>query len=382
MRIIHLHSLTGEEPGQTPEDDCDAAVNANLDLCVLINGDANHPFAQQDCDGGGVTNIVECQTGEEPGQTPGDDCQSAIDADLLTTLIADASNPLYSADCDGDGTPNGEDDDPLDPCVDYTIFDAELCDDNQGGQLNECAINTFVFLEGSLIGIGLEVYSSQMRTDLNDIGLLPGQTPITGFSTPTPDGHPYSGAPWNHNATTGIGFTDADYPSDVTDWVLVELRSDLDASSNICTHAGFVHSDGRVTFPDGCACNVTPGQEVHIVIKHRNHLPIISPLVTVDNTGQATFDFRTNDSYRLSPFDVGQIPLPGGIFAMVAANGDQTVISTSQSDIDTNDKQVWLDRNSDNDMYSPADYDMNGDVNSNDKFVWLKNNLTSGTLTN
>ena len=104
--------------------------------------------------------------------------------------------------------------------------------------------------------------------------------------------------------------------------------------------------------------------------------------MTVDNVGQAVFDFRIQDSFRASPFDVGQLPIPGGIFAMVAANGDQTVLPTSQADIETNDNQVWLDRNSDNDQYSPADYDMNGDVNSNDKFVWLKNNLTSGTLPN
>ena len=402
-----IECQTGEEPGQTPEDDCQSAVDANMDLCVLINNDPSHPFAQLDCDGGGVTNIIECQTGEEPGQTPGDDCQSAINAGILSALIVDVTNPLHTSDCDGDGTPNGqdgdpldpcvdatvfiptgdcdgdgtpngEDEDPLDPCVDFTIFDPELCEDNTA--LAECAINTNVFLEGSLIGIGIETWGSSMRTDLNDQGLLPGQTPLTGFATATPAGHPYSGAPWNHSTSTGAGFGDADYVSDVTDWVLVELRSGFDASTEICTHAGFVHSDGTVTFPDNCGCNVLPGDKVHIVIKHRNHVPIISPLVTVDNTGQASFDFRIQDSFRASPFDVGQIALPGGIFAMVAANGDQTVLPTSQADVETNDKQVWLDRNSDNDMYSPADYDMNGDVNSNDKFVWLKNNLTSGTL--
>ena len=274
-----IECQTGEEPGFTPQDDCQAAVNANLDLCVLINNDPAHPFAQQDCDGGGVPNIVECQTGHEPGFTPEDDCQSAIDAGILTTLSADITNPLYSADCDGDGTINGEDADPLDPCVDPLVFDTTLC-----SQLEECSINTYVFLEGSLIGIGIEVFGSQMRTDLNDQGLLPGETPLVGFGTATPAGHPYAGAPWNHTATTGAGFTSADYPSDVTDWVLVELRSGPAASTEICTHAGFVHSDGRVTFPDGCNCNVLPGDEVHIVIKHRNHLPIISDLVTVDNS--------------------------------------------------------------------------------------------------
>ncbi len=429
---------TGEEPGQTPGDDCQAAVDADLDLCALINNDPAHPFAQQDCDGGGVSNIIECQTGEDPSRTPGDDCQSAIDAGVLATLASDSSNPLYTADCDGDGTanfededmlnpcvdatvligsgdcdgdgtrnaldsspfdpcvdattllpdgdcdgdgtPNGEDSAPLDPCVDFTIFNSSVCDEAAG--LVDCSINTNVFLEGSLIGIGIETYGASMRTDLNDQGLLPGMTPVTGFATATPAGHPYAGAPWNHTATTGAGFTDSDYPTDVTDWVLVELRSGLAASTTICTHAGFVNSDGEVSFPEECNCDVLPGQQVRIVIKHRNHVPIISPLVTVDNTGLASYDFRVQDSFRSSPFDVGQIALPGGIYAMVAGNGDQSVLNTSQADVETNDKQVWLDRNSDNDMYSPADYDMNGDVNSNDKFLWLKNNLTSGTLMN
>jgi len=111
---------TGEEPSDTPEDDCQAAIDSNVDLCVLIDSDPSHPLADQDCDGGGVSNIVECQTGEEPGQTPGDDCQSAINAGILEALIADVSNPLHTSDCDGDGTPNAQDDDPLDPCIDYT----------------------------------------------------------------------------------------------------------------------------------------------------------------------------------------------------------------------------------------------------------------------
>jgi len=244
----------------------------------------------------------------------------------------------------------------------------------------EPSINAQVFLEGALIVPGVEQYNNEMRTDIYDYGLLPGMTPTTGFATVTPPGHPYKFEPWNVESCVGSDFTDADYPNRSVDWILIELRTNYSSNSTLCRKLAILLSDGTVHYPDGGLCDVYPGLEAHIVIKHRNHLPIISPLLFIDENLQFTFDFRIQDSQQVSPFDIGQLLLTNGLYAMAGANGDQAEIPTSQADINSIDKSVWFYNNSANDMYNIGDYDLNGDVNSNDKTMWLKNNLTSGTI--
>jgi len=57
------------------DDDCAAAVRGKIDICMLIRSnpedstssfDPNHVLAQQDCDNGGLTNIEECIQGFNP----------------------------------------------------------------------------------------------------------------------------------------------------------------------------------------------------------------------------------------------------------------------------------------------------------------------------
>lgn len=252
-------------------------------------------------------------------------------------------------------------------------------------QIVECqppppSINTQVFLEGGLIVIGQNQYNQEMRTILYDTGLLPGMTPTIGFGKATPAGHPYKGAPWFVESCVGSDFTSTHYPQGTTDWILVELRTNISPNSTICQKPALVLKDGTVFFPDGGYCDILPNMELRIVIKHRNHLPIISPILTVDEYSQISFDFRIQNSYRLSPFDEGQLELPNGQYAMFSGNGDQTEYKFSQANIDFYDRLVWIINNSENDIYNIADYDLNADVNSNDKFIFLKNNLISGAI--
>lgn len=57
------------------DDDCAAAVRGKIDICLLIRTNSNgqvgelstsHVLAQKDCDGGGLTNIEECMQGFNP----------------------------------------------------------------------------------------------------------------------------------------------------------------------------------------------------------------------------------------------------------------------------------------------------------------------------
>ncbi|MFZ1289607.1 MAG: S8 family serine peptidase [Melioribacteraceae bacterium] len=66
-------------------------------------------------------------------------------------------------------------------------------------------------------------------------------------------------------------------PADVVDWVLVELR-EIENGPVIVSKSAFVRNDGKIVGDDGSSnlsLNVSAG-EYYIVVKHRNHLGIMS----------------------------------------------------------------------------------------------------------
>lgn len=121
-----------------PDPDCRPCAIAeanNLNICTVINGDSNHPWASLDCDNGGVTNGTECQNNGDP-QEPLDDCSIALvsNADICQLINNNPDHPLANEDCDQGGIPNllecqnnGNPSDPADECA-VAI----------GGQLNIC----------------------------------------------------------------------------------------------------------------------------------------------------------------------------------------------------------------------------------------------------
>ncbi|MBK7468388.1 MAG: hypothetical protein IPJ43_17190 [Saprospiraceae bacterium] len=64
-------------------------------------------MALADCDNGGISNIIECQTGGDP-LNAGDDCPSGAGAaDTICARIAlNPTGGLAMSDCDGDGQTN------------------------------------------------------------------------------------------------------------------------------------------------------------------------------------------------------------------------------------------------------------------------------------
>jgi len=123
---------SGEDPSD-PSDDCDAAIDGNIDICAIMAGDATHPMATLDCDGGGIDNITECNSGEDPSD-PSDDCTAAEDegVDICALIAADPTNGLATADCDAGGVDNATEcasgDDPFDPSDDCDSAIAEGVD--------------------------------------------------------------------------------------------------------------------------------------------------------------------------------------------------------------------------------------------------------------
>jgi len=159
----------------SPSDDCAIAIVGNLNICQLINFDLNHPLANSDCDQGGIDNWTECQNAGNPSD-PSDDCLVVIDEqiNLCTLLASEPTNPLASSDCDGDGVTNTSEctdtTDPLDPCdfTDTSIMLPVTAD--QSGCENLCPdlTPTTTILPGniagaSVVGVAVEI------TELNGV---------------------------------------------------------------------------------------------------------------------------------------------------------------------------------------------------------------------
>jgi len=86
---------------------------------------------------------------------------------------------------------------------------------------------------------------------------------------------PYNTSPWNYDGEEAF---DA-IPENVVDWVLIELRSEIQGSSVIARRAAFLKNDGSVVDLDGASSvqfdDVSSG-DYFVVVSHRNHLEIMS----------------------------------------------------------------------------------------------------------
>ena len=86
-------------------------------------------------------------------------------------------------------------------------------------------------------------------------------------------------------------------PSEIVDWVLVELRSDVSPTSIVAQKSGLLRFDGRIVDIDGSKLiinNVEEGK-YYIVIKHRNHLSIMSSESITLNSNSNLYDFTTDE---------------------------------------------------------------------------------------
>lgn len=182
------------------------------------------------------------------------------------------------------------------------------------------------FLGGALSG-------GEMTTHLNDNNLIP----LTS---------PYSVSPFNAPAASV-----STIPDDVTDWILIELRSSADASQVVYKANGFIKKDGTILHLDGKLMRIKEGPETgYIAIKHRNHLAVRSAsILDFKNVGLNDFTTSTamaytnpsvfnnanmieiNGDYALWPGDVNN----DGTVIYNGAESDRTFILSTVGGIDS-----------------------------------------------
>jgi hypothetical protein len=206
--------------------------------------------------------------------------------------------------------------------------------------------NIRIFIEGAYVG-------GQMSTFLNSSNVIPLS-------------QPYNTSPWSYAGTESV----TSIPQNTVDWVLVELRST--ETTVVETRAAFLKNDGTLVDLDGTS-NIkfpsTPEGEYYVVIKHRNHLPVMTANKVGIGYNPALYDMRTDLTKAYGT--TAMKDLGGGYFGIFTADtdGSGTVNASDRSN-------AWNQRNLSG--YYGTDVDLSGTVNAADRSaVWNNRNITT-----
>ncbi len=262
---------------------------------------------------------------------------------------ADWANARFLKACD-DG----------DPCTVNDYFDENcnctgiLIDENGDGICDDynfdLAINAY--LEGPFLNpfAGEETL---MRDDLRANDLLP------------------STSPYGDGATCNPGIFDETGPNAIVDWVWVELRTQTSTNNAVEGRSALLQRDGDIVHTD-CVSPVTMGAgagDYHIVVKHRNHLAIMSAQKITVSTSSVTQVNFTDGTVVLH--GTNGATLMSGKVALWAGDAEVTGV------IDSGDQsEAWNKRNSTS--YLTSDLNLDGLTDAEDRGIpWNNQNLVS-----
>jgi len=162
-------------------------------------------------------------------------------------------------------------------------------------------------------------------------------------------------------------------PSNVTDWVLVQLRSSA-SDTALVSESVFLGTDGRLSLDGvsvpGLPLEVSVGR-YYIVLKHRNHLSVMSSdSVFLSNAGTELYDFSTGAD---KAHGAGEKQLSTGTWGMAAGDAD------SSGTVDASDRSAtWNGRNQSG--YLNADCNLSGTVDASDRSITWNNRNRSTSV--
>lgn len=204
-------------------------------------------------------------------------------------------------------------------------------------------------------------------------GPYAGPEMMTTLTPFMPLAQPYQGAPWNYSGTETV----AAIPADVTDWVLVELRDAPSPETAIPAttlpgwpKAFFLKSDGQITGLDGISLPdiglpvIT--HNLYVVVRHRNHIDVLSANALVLNGYTYAYDFSTALAQAYGS-GAGYKEIAPGVFGMAGGDTD------ADGKVFASDFVGWATDSGLQDLYSPADMDFDGNVFASDFVKWAGN---------
>ncbi len=202
------------------------------------------------------------------------------------------------------------------------------------------ALQVRALLEGPYLSAGA------MSTTLRNQGLIPNNSP-------------YSQAPAYANPI----------PANVCDWLLLQLY-ESDGATVAQSRSVFVRNDGYLVDENGNTpfniSGVYKSKNYYIVLKHRNHIRVMSANTVSFASGSASYDFTDNiNKYYGSN---GAKSLPVGYWGLWSGDVNQDGV------VDGNDFSAWRTaaRNGDS-GYSTYDMRLDGRVTSADYVYWYNN---------
>ena len=208
--------------------------------------------------------------------------------------------------------------------------------------------NIKVYLEGPYAGGGA------MTTTLNTNNLVPLNS-----------NDAYSTLTYGYTASTVTSIPN----SDIVDWVLVELRKGEASGTKVGTRAGFLKSDGTIVDTNGLDPLQFTGLgdgNYYVVVRHRNHLAIMSANAIPLSSNSALYDFSTA---QLQAYGTNaMIDLGSEVMGMISGDTNNSGI------ISAADKSIVNSSNLANGYYI-ADTNFSGIVTAADKSNINSNNL-------
>ena len=177
---------------------------------------------------------------------------------------------------------------------------------------------------------------------------------------------PFDRSPWNYEGTESVAAM-SDIPSDVVDWILVEVRNLADSSEVIESHAGFLLRNGWLQDIDGsngiAFYNLTPNKEYFVLVRSRNHLATISRAAVMP----LPYDFTTEMSQALGNMQLKE--LEPNVFGAFAGDFDANGVLTYE------DFNAYILHYGAENSYQNADANLDGTVDDND-FELYQNNIS------
>jgi len=196
-----------------------------------------------------------------------------------------------------------------------------------------------------------------MSTTLHELGYLPGMEPKSFFGVAVGAEDPYDNrGGLKSNVQVDVSL----YSNRSVDWVQVVIADASDRT--VWASTLLVESDGHVVTDHIDNLNLPAGSQYQITVRHRNHLPVTSPLLGV-LANRLVFDFTRQEVPGAKEI-AGRYVLRGGQLSGVRS----TDLLIDMGDIDT-----WSSSVGQNSTYLHADIDMDGDVSVHDKSIILSN---------
>ena len=176
---------------------------------------------------------------------------------------------------------------------------------------------------------------------------------------------PYSSSPWNYSGSESVTTGFFASHTDIVDWILVEIKNS--AMVTVGRRAAFLKSDGSIVDIDGTSPVVFKGRpdgDYYIVIRHRNHLAVMSTNVASLNAASSMYDFTTSTAKYYG----GDAVNLGGVYGMYTGDGD----SDGQI-ISTDFNEFFPKFSSGASGYEMTDWNIDGQVTSSDFNLFFSN---------